>query len=98
MNLPSRLCYCVNINRCDKLPRAVKDWPTYCELRELIDKLIAMVPLLDQMHNNAMSSRHWQEIQQMTGSTLDSDGVSFSLGNVMDASPLDYKEQIEVQH
>lgn len=40
--------------------------------------------------------RHWERIAQVTGHKFDVVSESFSLKNIMDASLLKYKEDIEV--
>lgn len=40
--------------------------------------------------------RHWERIAQVTGHNFDVVSESFSLKNIMDASLLKYKEDIEV--
>jgi dynein heavy chain len=87
---------CLAIYRCQKLPRAVREWTTYKDLRKLIDNLIEMVPLLEQMGHKAMESRHWIDIQELTGYEFDSEGSNFTLGDVIESSPLKVKEEIEV--
>jgi len=41
-------------------------------------------------------SRHWERIAQVTGHRFDVGSENFSLKNIMDASLLKYKEDIEV--
>lgn len=41
-------------------------------------------------------SRHWERIAQVTGHHFDVDSENFALKNIMDASLLKYKEDIEV--
>lgn len=40
--------------------------------------------------------RHWERISQLTGHAFDVESESFSLRNIMEASLLTYKEDIEV--
>lgn len=43
-----------------------------------------------------MMPRHWERIAQVTGHHFDVDSENFSLKNIMDASLLKYKEDVEV--
>lgn len=78
------------------MPRALKEWQAYEELRKTIDDFNEMVPLLELMANKAMKLRHWKRIQDTTGHVLDIEGENFTLRNILEAPLLKFKEEIEV--
>jgi dynein heavy chain, axonemal len=78
------------------LPRALKEWQAFDELRKTIDDFNEMVPLLELMANKAMKPRHWKRIQDTTGHVLDVEAENFVLRNILEAPLLKYKEEIEV--
>ena len=41
-------------NKIKKLPKAMKDWDSFNELRKVVDDMTAMVPLLEMMSNKAI--------------------------------------------
>nr|XP_033786541.1 dynein heavy chain 5, axonemal-like [Geotrypetes seraphini] len=82
-------------NRIRKLPKALKEWQAFNDLKKKIDDFSESCPLLEMMANKAMMSRHWERITQLTGHTFDIESESFSLKNIMEASLLKYKEDIE---
>ena len=82
--------------RCRKLPRALKEWQAFEELRKTIDDFNEMVPLLELMTNKAMKPRHWQRMADVTGHTFDVENEQFQLKNILEAPLLKYKEDIEV--
>ena len=82
--------------RCRKLPRALKEWQAFEDLRKTIDDFNEMVPLLEYMGNKAMKPRHWQRMQETTGWVFDVEGENFTLRNILEAPLLQYKEEIEV--
>ncbi|BFZ13509.1 hypothetical protein BsWGS_16546 [Bradybaena similaris] len=82
-------------NRCRKLPRALKDWPAFEDLKKTIDNFNEMVPLLELMSNKAMKQRHWQRMSDVTGHHFDIESENFTLRNILEAPLLKFKEEIE---
>lgn len=82
--------------RCRKLPRALKDWQAFQDLKQTIDDFNESCPLLELMANKAMKQRHWDRIAGITGHTFDMESETFSLRNIMEAPLLKHKEDIEV--
>jgi len=83
-------------SRCRKLPKALKEWQAYEDLRKTIDDFNETCPLLEMMANKAMKGRHWERMSQLTGHTFDVDSDNFLLRNLMEAPLLENKEDIEV--
>lgn len=84
-------------HRCRKLPKALKEWQAFEELRKTIDDFNETCPLLEQMANKAMMARHWERIANVTGHTFDVENEGFLLRNIMEAPLLQFKEDIEVK-
>ncbi|XP_078247829.1 dynein axonemal heavy chain 5 isoform X3 [Pogona vitticeps] len=82
-------------NRCRKLPRALKEWQAFLDLKKTIDDFNECCPLLDLMSNKAMMSRHWKRITDLTDHSFDVENETFKLRNIMEAPLLKYKEEIE---
>jgi dynein heavy chain len=85
-----------NADRCRKLPKALKEWQAYEDLRKTIDDFNETCPLLELMANKAMQPRHWGKIANITGHLFDVESESFLLRNLMEAPLLQHKEDIEV--
>ncbi|XP_060727240.1 dynein axonemal heavy chain 5 [Tachysurus vachellii] len=81
--------------RCRKLPRALKEWQAFLDLRKSIDEFSECCPLLELMANRAMMTRHWKRITELTGHTFEVESDTFKLRNIMEAPLLKYKEEIE---
>lgn len=83
------------IFRCRKLPKALKEWKAYDELRQTIDDFNETCPLLELMANKAMMPRHWERIETITNAKFDVESDNFLLRTLMEAPLLQNKEDIE---
>ncbi|KAJ0182474.1 hypothetical protein K1T71_001843 [Dendrolimus kikuchii] len=81
--------------RCRKLPRGMKDWPAFIELKNKIDDFNQTCPLLELMADKSMKDRHWRRLETLMNCVLDVESESFTLANVMEAPLLKYKEDVE---
>ncbi|XP_068612434.1 dynein axonemal heavy chain 5 [Brachionichthys hirsutus] len=81
--------------RCRRLPRALKDWLAFLDLKKTIDEFSECCPLLELMTNKAMMTRHWKRITEVTGHAFEVENDTFKLRNIMEAPLLKYKEEIE---
>ena len=86
----------LSFSSCRKLPRALKDWQAFLDLKKTIDDFNESCPLLELMANKAMKQRHWDRIATLTGHTFEMESETFSLRNIMEAPLLKHKEDIEV--
>ncbi|KAL3284032.1 hypothetical protein HHI36_018202 [Cryptolaemus montrouzieri] len=82
-------------NRCRKLPKALKDWPAFLDLKKKIDDFSETCPLLELMANKAMKDRHWKRLSTTCNYKFDIDSPTFTLRNVMEAPLLQYKDDVE---
>ncbi|XP_054841808.1 dynein axonemal heavy chain 5 [Eublepharis macularius] len=82
-------------NRCRKLPRALKEWQAFLDLKKTIDDFNECCPLLELMSNKAMMARHWKRITTLTNHSFDVENETFKLRNIMEAPLLKFKEEIE---
>ena len=84
--------------RCRKLPKSLKEWQAYGDLRRTIDDFNEVCPLLELMTNKSMQSRHWDRIGDITRYQMDVESPSFMLRNLLEAPLLKYKEDFEVNN
>uniref|UniRef100_A0A4W6EG55 Dynein axonemal heavy chain 8 n=1 Tax=Lates calcarifer TaxID=8187 RepID=A0A4W6EG55_LATCA len=82
-------------NRCRKLPKGLKDWQAFLDLKKTIDDFSESCPLLEMMANKSMMRRHWDRIADLTGHKFEVESKTFMLQNIMEAPLLKYKEDIE---
>ncbi|KAF5281562.1 hypothetical protein FQA39_LY05097 [Lamprigera yunnana] len=81
--------------KCYKMPKALKDWPAYLDLKQKIDDFNETCPLIELMANKAMKDRHWIRITKVTSYNFPTDSPTFSLRNVVEAPLLKFKDDIE---
>ncbi|XP_068458453.1 dynein axonemal heavy chain 8-like [Clinocottus analis] len=82
-------------NRCRKLPKGLKNWQAFQDLKVMIDDFIESCPLLEMMVNKSVMKRHWDRITELTGHPFDVESKTFTLKNIMEAPLLKHKDDIE---
>ncbi len=82
--------------RCRKLPKGLKDYQAFNDLKQSLDEFTELVPLLEQMANKAMQRRHWDRISELVGRELDYESDQFSMKAILDCDLYKYREDIEV--
>lgn len=55
---------------CLKLPKDLKAWPAYLELKQEIDDLKDVLPLITDLKKPSIKDRHWEKIIEVTGKKL----------------------------
>uniref|UniRef100_A0A673YAG8 Dynein axonemal heavy chain 5 n=1 Tax=Salmo trutta TaxID=8032 RepID=A0A673YAG8_SALTR len=85
----------LDLQICRKLPRALKEWKAFLDLKKSIDDFNECCPLLELMTNKAMMTRHWKRIAEVTGHSFEVETDTFKLRNIMEAPLLKCKEEIE---
>ena len=81
--------------QCKNMPRALKEWDAYTELKQKIEDLLETVPLLQYLSNKAMRPRHWDAIQKATKCTFNMDPDTFKVGHLLDANLIKVAEDVE---
>ncbi|KAJ2947929.1 hypothetical protein O0L34_g9722 [Tuta absoluta] len=81
--------------RCRKLPKAMKEWPAFIDLKKKIDDFNQTCPLLELMADKSMKERHWKRLEDLMNCVFDVESEDFTLANVMEAPLLKYKEDVE---
>ncbi|XP_078399004.1 dynein axonemal heavy chain 8-like [Cetorhinus maximus] len=82
-------------NRCRRLPKGLKEWQAFLDLKNKIDDFSESCPLLEMMSSKSIKSRHWARISEVTRHEFNVASETFSLKNVMDAPLLQFKDEIE---
>ncbi|KAM8851323.1 dynein axonemal heavy chain 8-like isoform 4-T8 [Spinachia spinachia] len=82
-------------NRCRKLPKGLKNWQAFQDLKKTIDDFNESCPLLEMLANKSVMRRHWDRITDLTGHPFEVESKTFTLQNIMEAPLLKYKDDIE---
>ena len=83
------------VNRCRGLPKAMKDWPAFIDLKAQIDDFSECCPLIEAMASTAVRERHWGMLERVMNHKFDIQSPEFTLGVVLQAPLLGFKEDIE---
>ncbi|CAH8622829.1 unnamed protein product [Heterobilharzia americana] len=82
-------------NRCLKLPKALREYPAYDDLRQTLANFDQIIPLLELMSNPAMRERHWKRLSALTGHTFNVEESGFTLRSILEAPLLKYYDDVE---
>lgn len=82
--------------RCRVLPKGMQTWPAYVDLKKKIDDFNEMCPLLELMRSKSMQDRHWEQMEQIMDFQFDIDSPKTTLGKVIQAPLLEFKDQVQV--
>ena len=82
--------------QCVRLPRDLKEWSAYKELKTEIDNFRDILPLVQSLKKPSIQSRHWKSIIDITGRDLNYEQEdAMYLKDLLDAQLLNHKEDIE---
>lgn len=79
-----------------RLPKGVKNWEYFHILKQRIEDFKETCPLLARLKNEAMTMGHWHRIEKVCSHKFDDDQSKWTLGTVMEAPLLQFKDDVEV--
>ena len=83
---------------CAKLPKVLRTWDAYKELKQMIDDFTEIIPLIEALAKPSIRPRHWDEIIEMTKvdpEDMPYESEQFVLSQLLAAPLLNFKEDIE---
>merc|ERR1712194_284377 len=80
--------------RCKKMPKQLRDWPAYGELKKEIEDFQEVLPLLMELGKPSIMPRHWQQVMEMTGKELPVENDDFSLLSLIDANMGEFTDEV----
>eukprot|EP00760_Papus_ankaliazontas_P006643 PhM_4_TR1311/c1_g1_i1/m.52782/K10408/DNAH; dynein heavy chain, axonemal len=82
-------------SQCKRLPRSLREWDAYLELKRLLDNFEELKELVKMLKNDAVKQRHWEAIMAITKTSWRLDADTFKLQNILRANLLAYKDDVE---
>jgi dynein heavy chain len=80
---------------CTRLPMDTKNYPAYKDLKQELDDMEMLLPLVESLAHESIKDRHWEGLQQLTGKEIPYDSETFTLKQLLDANLLEVREDIE---
>ena len=82
-------------NSCRKMPKSLREYEAFIELKRLIDDFVETLPLVEQLSHPSMRNRHWTQLQQQSGRQLNVYSDTFKLSTLLEADLLAIQEDVE---
>lgn len=79
---------------CTKLPGPLKQWDAYKELKQEIDDMVTILPIIQQLANPSIRPRHWDEIIEMTKCEIPYEDETFLLRDLLAVPLLKHQDDI----
>ena len=80
---------------CMRLPRELKEWQAYKELKQEIENLKAILPIIRDLKKPSIKLRHWQKIVEVTGKPLNYEQEdNFYMNDLIEANLLEHQDDI----
>jgi len=80
--------------RCKKMPRQLREWPAYNELKTTLEDFQAVLPLVMDLSKTSIMPRHWQQVMEITKHELAVDSENFKLQDLIDAQLHNFTEEV----
>lgn len=82
-------------DQCIRLPKDLKEWTAYKELKQEIDNLKDVLPIIIDLKKPSIKGRHWIKICDITGKTINYENPdNFFVSELIQANLLAYLEDI----
>lgn len=83
-------------DQCIRLPKDLKEWQAYKELKTSIENLKALLPIITILKKDAVKDRHWEALNEKTTHRIPYDQPEiFIIEDLAKAKVLDLIEDVE---
>ena len=73
---------------CKAQPGESKKYPAYEELKQRLDDMETVLPLVEMLGDKSIKDRHWEQLQELTGKEIPYASETFLLKDLLDADLL----------
>ena len=73
---------------CLKLPGDSKKYPAYKELKQRLDDMEIVLPLVEMLGDESIKDRHWEQLIELTGKEIPYQSETFTLKELLAADLL----------
>jgi len=80
---------------CTKLPGSLKQWDAYKELKQEIDDMTEILPLVTALAKPSIRNRHWDEVIELVKQDIPYESETFTLSQLFKCPLLQFREEIE---
>lgn len=81
--------------QCRRLPKELREWEAYHELKATIDNFLETLPLVEGLANPAVLDRHWEKASQIVGVHLNPSIPNFKIRHLTEVRLFQYTDDIE---
>ena len=73
---------------CMKLPSDSKSYPAYIELKQRLEDMNTVLPIVENLGHESINPRHWEQLQELTGKVIPYQEETFTLNDLLQADLL----------
>lgn len=82
-------------DQCIKLPKDLKEWKAYKDLKVRIDNLKEVLPIIIDLKKPSILTRHWVKIAEITNAKINYENPELmTIEELMNANLLNFQEDI----
>jgi dynein heavy chain len=80
---------------CVRLPGMLKKWDAYKVLKQKVEDMTKILPLVKELSKPSIRDRHWEEIIELTQVDIPFRSESFTLNQLLETNLLEFEADIE---
>lgn len=82
-------------DQCVRLPKDLKEWAAYKKLKEQIEDLKAVLPIIIELKKPSIKARHWEGIERITSKKLNYENPDqMYIEDILNCNLLDFQEDV----